>query len=359
MGAVVIVALRGVEAVGRGSDGRAVAVVVVDEVVPREARRQLQAGRLVLQPRDEATEVIVQILGLQEVNLLDLLRRAVGLRLREARQPHLGELLLGSVLVVVAVALGVVCREAERQPIAELLGELGLVVALLVVIGILAVARLGGWGAGIDVPSTVVSPAILSLILGAQPIPGDARTLLATEGQELEDAALPEVARLEEVGVSLRTASIHVAIGGGAPYTRLEGPVPSDTPRRGADLTAQRVEGACEDGDRRLGREGEVVRTQVEASAEGSRAIGRGADAALQLGILDAGGEVGHIGPEDALALRVIERYAVGHHIDPRSIYPAHTDVGVADAEARLTGGHDRGRLQEEVGDVHPEVGLL
>ena len=212
--------------------------MVIDEVVPREARRQLQAGRLVLQPCDEAAEVIVQILGLQEVNLLDGLCRAVGLRLREARQPHLGELLLGSVLVVVAVALRIVCRQAQRQPIAELLGELCLVVALLVVVGVLAVACLGGWGAGIDVPSTVVGAAILSLILGTQSVPGDARTLLAAEGEELEDAALPEVARLEEVGVALRAATIYVAIGGGASYARLEGPVPSDTPRRGADLTA-------------------------------------------------------------------------------------------------------------------------
>ena len=130
------------------------------------------------------------------------------------------------------------CRQAQRQPIAELLGELCLVVALLVVVGVLAVACLGGWGAGIDVPSTVVGAAILSLILGAQSVPGDTRTLLAAEGEELEDAALPEVARLEEVGVALRTTAIHVAIGGRTPYTRLEGPVPRDTSRRGADLTA-------------------------------------------------------------------------------------------------------------------------
>ena len=104
-------------------------------------------------------------------------------------------------------------RKVEDKPFAESLGELSLQMVLLVVIGIVPIAGIG-WGTlRVHVPSGVIATAVGRFLCGAQPVPGDPCALLPTEGEELEDGILPEVASLQEVRGALCTTAIDIAIG--------------------------------------------------------------------------------------------------------------------------------------------------
>ena len=107
--------------------------------------------------------------------------------------------------------------EIEYQALAQTLGELGLIVVLLIVVRIISVASILRCAAGIHVPCGVVASAVDGFFLGAKSVPSDTCALLPTEGEELEDGVLPEVASLDEVGGALRTTAVDVAIRGRLP----------------------------------------------------------------------------------------------------------------------------------------------
>ena len=109
------------------------------------------------------------------------------------------------------------CREIEYQALTQTLGELRLIVVLFIVVRIISVASILRCAAGIHVPSGVVASAVDGFFLGAKPVPSDPRPLLATEGEELEDGILSEVASLQEVRGALRTTAVDVAIRGRLP----------------------------------------------------------------------------------------------------------------------------------------------
>ena len=104
-------------------------------------------------------------------------------------------------------------RKVEDEPFAESLGELSLQMVLLVVIGIVPIAGIG-WGTlRVHMPGGVIATAVGRFLCGAQPVPSDPCALLPTEGEELEDGILPEVASLQEVRGPLCTTPIDIAIG--------------------------------------------------------------------------------------------------------------------------------------------------
>ena len=103
--------------------------------------------------------------------------------------------------------------EVEDEPFAESLGELSLQMVLLVVIGIVPIAGIG-WGTlRVHVSGGVIATAVGRFLSGAQSVPSDPCALLPTEGEELEDGILPEIASLEEVRRPLCATAIDIAIG--------------------------------------------------------------------------------------------------------------------------------------------------
>ena len=108
-------------------------------------------------------------------------------------------------------------REVEDQTFAQTLGELRLIVGLLIVVGIISVACILERAAWVDVPSGVVSSPVLGFIFGAKSVPRDARALLPTEGEQLEDGIFSEVATLDEVGGTHRTTTVDISVGRGLP----------------------------------------------------------------------------------------------------------------------------------------------
>ena len=91
-----------------------------------------------------------------------------------------------------------------------------------------------------------------------------------------------------------------------------------------ARVVALRVEGTAEGthlAERILLQRGGA---QVDAGPERTRTIGAGAHAALQLHVLHAAGQVGHVHPEHGLALGVVDGHAVHGDVDARGIGAAH-----------------------------------
>ena len=87
------------------------------------------------------------------------------------------------------------------------------------------------------------------------------------------------------------------------------------------------------------------------AADRGGRAHRIG-DAALDLDILQAAGEIGHVHPVDLVVLRIVEGDAVDHHADAFLVESPDLQGRVADAVSGLAGGVESGRVLHQQGDV-------
>ena len=103
--------------------------------------------------------------------------------------------------------------KVEDEPFAESLGELSLQMVLLVVIGVVPISGIGWSTLRVHMTGGVIATAVGRFLSGAQSVPSDPCALLPTEGEELEDGILPEVASLQEVRGALCTTAIDIAIG--------------------------------------------------------------------------------------------------------------------------------------------------
>ena len=118
--------------------------------------------------------------------------------------------------------------------------------------------------------------------------------------------------------------------------------------RGGAHAQVHRVPGAIRGVhfDRRDERRG--LGAEGDRAAEGAVAVGRGAHAALDLDAAHQGAVGVHIGPEDRLVLRGVERHAVEGDVDAGAARAADAHIAGARAHAVLAPGDDAGRAGEE-----------
>ena len=110
------------------------------------------------------------------------------------------------------------------------------------------------------------------------------------------------------------------------------------------------AEGSVGTGEFRRGDEGRGLGAEGDRAAEGAVTVGGGADTALDLDASEEGGVGVHVGPEDGLVFRRIERHAVEGDVDAGSAGTADAQVTGAGPDAVLAPGEDPGGAGEERG---------
>ena len=88
-------------------------------------------------------------------------------------------------------------------------------------------------------------------------------------------------------------------------------------------------------------------RGHIDRAAEGARAVGRDARAALDLHRADRRDEVGGVVPVHRVRVGVVHRDAVDGDVEPRGVGSAQAHRRAADADARFVGGDHRGSQRQ------------
>ena len=72
-----------------------------------------------------------------------------------------------------------------------------------------------------------------------------------------------------------------------------------------------------------------------------------------------AASHVGHIDPEDGLALAIVERHIVEGHVDAGVVGTTDAEIGVTNAQSVVAGGDECGCRGEQEGEVLTSVGVI
>jgi len=270
------------------------------------------------------------------------------------------------VLLVEAVAIGVESRGVEGPLLVETVGEHQLVVDLQVVVRLIVVIVYRGAlplavlhiiigvrsVRGVVHALGVEPPAVETHLLFRRARVGESRFGLAAERNQLEHRVAVVVAGLEHVGFEVRGSAVDVAFRADVRQPRVEGPVAAHQAR--GDVHGLLVGVVRAVGERRvaaeLGLQG--VGRHVDRSAEGSRAVGRDAGAALHLNASHGRDEVGGVVPVHRVRVGVVHRHAVDRDVETRRVRAAQAHGRAADADARFVGGDHRGGQGQQCGDV-------
>ena len=302
---------------------------------------------VVVNAGDGSVEVIVHLLLAYEVTHdVGVVRVAVAdddVALVVGSQSVVGPSLTVLILLVVALALGVVQGSVEAPLVAEQLVEDELIVLLMVVVGLTVVVL----HVAVLIPvhaARVVASAVEALLVFRSVVPGMVGALRTVEGKEFHHRVVSEVSGLKEVGVELRRGAVEVSFRPDVRQSALQSPVSAKQTGAETQCLLVAVVRSCAGVEADIGLSADVLGLHVQRSTEGTGAVGRGTGAALYLHALHRRGEVGHVDEVDLRALCVVDRHAVGRDVDAAGIHATHADGGVANAVAGVGGGGDGGR---------------
>ena len=164
----------------------------------------------------------------------------------------------------------------------------------------------------------VEPPAVETHLLLRRARVGESRFGLAAERNQLEHRVAVVVAGLEHVGFEVRGSAVDVAFRADVRQPRVEGPVAAHQAR--GDVHGLLVGVVRAVGERRVAAEFGLqgVGRHVDRSAEGSRAVGRDAGAALHLHASHGRDEVGGVVPVHRVRVGVVHRHAVDRDVETR-----------------------------------------
>ena len=355
LGAEVAVEFLGwVEGVGVGADPFDGAEMVAAVVVEGAAEGCVDAAVAPAEREDSAAEAVVEALVGDEVGFRHGLAAVEG----EGPQSVLHEGAAHLVLLIVAVALGVVQGHVEMPFGAEGLTPVELEVVLAVVVGLVGVVGRAAFGVGVLAAGVVAAPVFLHL-LARGIVPRHVGLLLASEGQEPQRGRAVDVGHLAEIAPELRERAVDVAVGAGVADAGVCAPVSAEESGADTEGLLVRVIHAVASGELGVGVEGRGVGEEIYGAAEGPGAVGARAGSALNLDGADTGGDVGHVDPVDAVALGVVYGHAVGCDVYAGGIGAAEADGGVAHPGAGVACCEERGGHTEEIGHIAAVVGAL
>ena len=276
--------------------------VEVEQVV---AEREGEFPAVIVQGEVAGEGVVVHLLAGDEVALA-----AEG-------EAILAELLVGFVLLVVAVAVGVVEGAVDAPLVSKQVRDIELVVALPVVVGLVGVVH--GFAVHVVFAGGVVGGVVVELVVvGA--VPGDAGGLAADDGEEFYKGLLAVPAGAAEEALLVGAPTADVAVGGEAAVGEVEGKSALHDTRTGADAVLARVPAAEAEVGLAVGAIAGVEGLQVDGGAEGGAAACGGSHAALYLQALGHAAEVGDVVPIDRLALCIVKGDAVDVDVDTGGI---------------------------------------
>ena len=190
----------------------------------------------------------------------------------------------------------------------------------------------------LDFAVRVVGAALIQVV-AADAVPGVVGVFLAAKGDEPQRRLVVEVAHLAEVAHQFAAGAVAVAVAADARQARLDGPVVAQHAGAHAQGLLVGVKGAVAARHLGIGVAREALGPHVHAAAEGARAVGRGASAALYLDVAHARGKVRRVHPVDAVALGIVQRDVVHRDVDAGGVRTAHAHRRVTHASTRVAGG--------------------
>ena len=264
------------------------------------------------------------------------------------------------VLLVVAVTVGVEGRGVQRPSVAQALAEDQLVVDLQVVVGlvvvevhllplaVLAVPDAVGVGVRGGVhAAAVVTAAVETHLVARGAVVAEVGLGLAAERNQLEHRVAVVIAALEHVGGEGGPSAADVAVRGEARQACVHRPMAAHQPRRDVHGLFVGVVRSVRERDVAAELGFERGRGHIDRAAEGARAVGRDARAALDLHRADRRNQVGGVVPVHRVRVGVVHRDAVDGDVEPRGVGSAQAHRRAADADARFVGGDHRGSQRQ------------
>ena len=304
------------------------------------------------------TEAVIGIVGRQvaHIGAVPHLLLSDKVRLATFFDAVLGELLVGLVLLVVAVAMGEVAHSFKAPAVGHEQGIVELVAALVVVVALVTIVV--DVAEGIFVFASTVVGGVFIQHRGVFAVPGDACVLGADDGNGFEEGAFAVVAAAGEERLLVGKAVAHIAVGGLPIICHIEGKAFFRDTGTGGNAVLAGIPRAIGDVHLTIGTTRSVESLQVDGAAERVAATVGDTHAALNLNALRHAAEVWHIVPEHCLALRVVQRDAVDVHIDSAGIHATDAHRGLAHL-AILARYHHGGLQFEHEGDAHLGLGLI
>jgi hypothetical protein len=357
---VVVVAVSPrVGVVHPGPDYLAVMVAIVQ--VPASAGGKLHGRREVNLRRDHGSQkVIIEPAAAYQVGAGNR-----GAPNHNRRQSIRRKTVVRAEFFEVAESAGVVQRGVQMPVVAQAAGVVQLIVVLAVAVDLVFVgehvvgARIGGEQAGaLGVGESVligveVHASDVTAEAGfGDAVPGLIGALLTRKNIDFEQVSGPVPAGGYVPGAEVGRGAVDESVALDAGEAAFEGPGVGQESGADAQCGALGVEtSGC---DRKVTKGIGLQRGgfEVEGGAERGGSVGRRAHPALNLQTPHGGGKIGHIHPEHAMRLGVVEGDSVDGDVDARVVNPADADAGVTHPGAGVGRAHHGGRALHQPGDV-------
>ena len=322
-------------------------------IAPRTAEREVEVAYRIGCRGVDASQVVAHDLFADQVGLFD-----VALQVGVARKPC-----VVLVLLVITVPVCVERRGIHHPAVIDAVIEDQLVVDLqvvvrlvVVVVDVRAIGQYEGTVRGDVLPAVVVPASVALHVLLRDAVIGEVGLGLAAERYQFQHRIAVVIGTLEHVGFKIRGSAVDVAVRTDMGQACIHGPVAAHEARR--NLHGLFVGVVRSVGERcravEIGRE--CLGGHVHRAAEGTRAVGRDACAALHLHRPYRRDQVGRVVPVHRVRVGVVHRNAVDRHVQARGVRAAQPYRGGADADAGFVGGDHRGGQRQYRRDVGSEA---
>ena len=100
-------------------------------------------------------------------------------------------------------------------------------------------------------------------------------------------------------------------------------------------------------------------RLHIDTGSESTCSVGRCTGSTLHLHVFYARSKIRKIYPEYRMAFGIIDRNTIGSNIDSCTVCASHSDRGITNTCASITGTDSTRRHTQQIGEVLPQVLLL
>ena len=315
--------------------------------VPRPTQRQPRPLPIPLRADHTPVEIVVQPTAAHQVGRADRVAA-----LDDIRQVVVGEVVARLELLEIPLSVGEVTGQ-RHPPIADQLLEVELLVVLAVVVDLVLVGVVVRLPAQIDevinLRLGIVVRLSPSLDLLGRAVQRDFRhapptlvgALPAAHQRVGHPAPIPFAVQRELEAAQVARRPVHPSVAHHRADAALGRPAAGTAPGVPREVGPERIETATPDHHRTAGLLSHLEGIQGNGRPKGTRSQRRRTHATLDLDVVGAAGEVGHVDPENGLRFAVVDGDAVERHIDPCWVRAAYAQARIAHAGSGVGGDDD------------------
>ena len=269
------------------------------------------------------------------------------------------QLSVGLVLLIIAIALGIMEPDVQIPLGSKGVVEEQLIVLLRIIIGLVIIEMHGAILGGIHISARIILPPIQLHFFFRGIVPGMIGFLPTGKGNEFNGGIVGIIGTLQIVGVQAHRGTVNVSVGPDIGQAEVECPMVLDQSRTHLKSLFMRIKRAIRAIEFGIRLHRQFSRLHIDACPEGTGSVGRCTRPTLHLHILDRRGKVGQIHPKHIVTLGIVHRYPVGGYINACAIRSAHSNRCIAYACPCIAGSERTGCHAKQIRQVLPHIPLF